>query len=119
LATVVNRWPALGQLYQLKEDLRALLTAKTPEEARRAWDRWLDNADACDHAEGAVWACTMRRWRREILGHWSQVRRWINGLIEGLHTKIRQLKRLSCGFRNRDRYRRKMFLGFLPPTAIP
>ncbi|MBX5466901.1 MAG: hypothetical protein K6U14_05330 [Firmicutes bacterium] len=39
--------------------------------------------------------------------------------MDGYHTKIKQLKRLSYGFRNRDRYRRKMFLGFLPLTAIP
>jgi hypothetical protein len=52
--TVVNRLSALGQLYQLKENLRVLLTAKTPEEARRGWDRWLDHDEACDHAEGAV-----------------------------------------------------------------
>ncbi|MCL6563519.1 MAG: transposase, partial [Firmicutes bacterium] len=119
LATIVERWPALGPRYQLQEDLRALLTAKTPEEARRAGDRWLDHADAGDHAEGAVWAHTMRRWRREILGHSTQAQRWTNGFIEGLHTQIKQLKRLRDGFRNRGRYRRKMFLGFLPPTAIP
>ncbi|MCL6561490.1 MAG: ISL3 family transposase [Firmicutes bacterium] len=100
---IAERWPALGPRYQRKEDLRALLTAKTPEEARQAWDRWLCNADACDDAEGAVWARTMRRWRREILGHWTQVQRWTNGFMEGLHTKIKQLKRVSYGFRNRDR----------------
>jgi transposase len=119
LAEIPRRWPTWGQLYHLKEDLRALFRAQTPAEARQAWERWVINAEACDHAEGMVWARTIRRWRHEILGHWSQPQRWTNGLIEGYHTKIKQLKRLSYGFRNRDRYRRKMFLGFLPLTAIP
>lgn len=119
LTQIQAHWPALAQLYHLKEDLRALLRSATPQEAQQRWERWLLNAEACDHAEGAVWARTLRRWRHEILGHWTQAQRWTNGLIEGYHTKIKQLKRLSNGFRNRDRYRRKMFLGFLPSTAIP
>ncbi len=48
-----------------------------------------------------------------------QPQRWTNGLIEGYHTKIKQLKRLGYEFRNREGYRRKMFLSFLPLTAIP
>ena len=35
-------------------------------------------------------------------------------LFKGLHTKIKLLKRTSYGFTNRDRYRRKMLLAFLP-----
>ncbi len=109
----------LGQRYHLKEDWRALFRAQTPAEARQAWERRILNAEAGDHAQGTVWARTIRRWRREILGHGTQPQRWTNGLIEGYHTKIKPLKRLSYGFRNRDRYRRKMFSGFLPLTAIP
>lgn len=96
-----------------------MFTAQAPEEAQVACIRWLCNADACDHAEGAVWANTPRRWRQAILSHWAQAHRWTNGLMEGLHTKIKHLKRVSYGFCNRDRCRRKMFLGFLPLTAIP
>lgn len=48
-----------------------------------------------------------------------EAQRWIHGLIEGLHTKIKQLKRLRDGFCNRDRYRSKLFRGFLPSTAFP
>ncbi|MBX5466900.1 MAG: ISL3 family transposase [Firmicutes bacterium] len=69
LGDLLARWPALGQLYHLKEDLRALFRAQTPAEARQAWERWILNAEACDHAEGMVWARTIRRWCREIQGH--------------------------------------------------
>lgn len=41
------------------------------------------------------------------------------GLIEGYHTKIKPLKPLGYGFRHRDRYRRKMFLGLPPLIALP
>ena len=81
--------------------------------------RWLLNAEAGDHAEGRVGAGLIRRWRREILAHWAQPQRWTNGFIEGLHTQIKHLKRVSDGFWHRDRYRRKMLRGFLPPSRIP
>lgn len=42
-----------------------------------------------------------------------------NGYIERCHAKTNEQKRPSYGFRNRDRCRRKMLLGFLPLTAIP
>jgi transposase len=113
------RYPALAALYRLKEDLRAVFRCATAAEAAQALSRWLVNAEACDHAEGRVWAQTIRRWRAEILAHWQYPRRWTNGFIEDVHTKIKQLKRVSYGFRNRDRYRRKMLLGFLPSSTIP
>jgi len=113
------RYPALAALYRLQEDLRAVFRCATAAEAAPALSRWLVNAEACDHAEGRVWAQTIRRWRAEILAHGQSPRRWTNGFIEGVHTKIKQLKRVSYGFRNRDRYRRKMLLGFLPSSTIP
>ncbi|MCL6638004.1 MAG: transposase [Alicyclobacillus sp.] len=46
-------------------------------------------------------------------------RNWTNGCIDGMQAKIQQLKRVSNGFRNRDRYLRKMLQGFLPQSSIP
>nr|MBO2470001.1 hypothetical protein [Bacillota bacterium] len=37
-----------------------------------------------------------------------------NGYTEGVHTKIKLLKRISYGFRNREIYVRKMLLAFMP-----
>ena len=48
---------------------------------------------------------------------WGPV--FTKGYIERCHTKINEQKRPSYRFRNRDRYRRKMLLGFQPLTAIP
>lgn len=39
--------------------------------------------------------------------------------MEGYHTKINFRKRISDGFRHRDRYRRQVGLGFLPVAEIP
>ena len=68
-----------------------------------------------------LWARTLRRWDREILGYLQYP--LSNGYTEechceqseaSCHTKVKLLKRLSYGFRNVEVYIRKMLLGFLP-----
>jgi transposase len=109
----------LAALYRLKEDLRTVFRCATAAEAAQALSRWLVNAQACDHAEGRVSAHTIRRWRADMLAHGQYPRHWRNGFIAGVYTKMKPLKRISYGFRHRDRYRRKMLLGFLPSSTIP
>ncbi len=53
------------------------------------------------------------------MARWQLGQQFTNGYIEGCHTKMKSQKRQSYGFRNRDRYRRKMLLGFRPPIQIP
>lgn len=119
LGRICRDFPALGALYALKEEFRGVLQATDLQGAKEKLSRWLINAEACEHAEGRVLAGLIRRWRKNLLFHWQTAERWTNGFIEGLHTKMKLLKRISYGFRNRDRYRKKMLLGFLPPSAIP
>ncbi len=114
LGAICRDYPALAALYALKEDFRTLLQEPDPAQAARLLARWLLNADSCDHVEGHMLANLIRKWREGLLHHWHTARRWTNGYIEGLHTKIKLLKRTSYGFTNRDRYRKKMLLAFLP-----
>ena len=95
-----------------------LQTPNRPTTDTPLW-RWLINAKACDHTEGYAWAQTIQRQRPAILAGWELGRAFTNGCIEGYHTKTQAPKRLSYGFRNRDRYQRKMLVGFLPETALP
>lgn len=71
--------------------------------------------EASDDANVLIWAKSLRRWRGEILAYFRW--RMTNGFTEGCHTKIKLLKRISYGYRNRDVYRAKMLLGFLPHSA--
>lgn len=118
LAAIQAPYPAWGALYRLTEDRRSLFESPTAAAAAQALSRWLLNAEACAHAAGRVGAGFLRRWRREILAHGAQPQGGTNGFLEGFHTKIKHLKRVRDGFRHRDRYRRKMLLGFLPPSRI-
>ena len=119
LAAIRHAYPTLGALHRRKEELRAWLQAPDRATGAAQLSRWLIHAEACDHAEGSAWAQTVKRWRPAILARWDLGRAVTTGFMEGGHTTIKALNRLSSGFRNRDPYRRKMLRGFFPPTAIP
>jgi len=70
--------------------------------------------EASDDPAVWIWARTLQRWRREIMGYFELP--ITNGFTEGCHTKIKLLKRLSYGYRNVQVYLRKMLLGFLPTS---
>lgn len=112
LAEILRTFPTVSEHYGLKEQLRALYTCRSYAEAISRWTSLLVAMEASDDAEVVRWARTLQTWRREILAYFR--RRITNGFTEGCHTKIKLLKRVSYGYRNRTVYRAKMLLGFLP-----
>jgi transposase len=122
LEEIKNKYPSLYELYQLKEDLRQIIKMDRVEEAEIALSRWLINAECAENVEGRVWARTIKFWRSEILNlvrYTQQGRRYTNGYIEGKNTLSKMLKRLSFGFRNRNHFIKKIFLGCCPQNLIP
>ncbi|HHW17368.1 MAG TPA: ISL3 family transposase [Firmicutes bacterium] len=122
LDQIKHRFPALYELYQLKEDLRDIVRCNDESRAQQLLTRWLINADNAQNAEGRVWANTIRAWRQELLNlvHFTaQGRRYTNGYIEGKIAAIKMIKRISFGFRNRMSFIKKAFLGCCSRTEIP
>lgn len=58
----------------------------------------------------------MERWSPYILNFFDN--RTTNAFAEGIHTKIKMIKRVSFGFRNVDIYIRKMLLCILPLAVL-
>lgn len=58
------------------------------------------------------WDRMLQRWREAILACYP--RRVSNGYTEGVHTRIKLLKRSSYGLRNQEANVRKMLLAFVP-----
>lgn len=122
LEWVKRRFPALYELYQLKEDLRKIVRLGDENEAKQEISRWLTNAESAGNAEGWVWAGTIRRWREELLNlvyYTGQGRRYTNGYIEGKITLIKMVKRLGFGFRNRQSFLKKALVGCCSQELIP
>jgi len=69
-----------------------------------------------DDAELVRWGRTLRAWKAELLSYHRH--RVTSAYTEGVHTRIKLLKRLSHGFRNRQMYVRKMLLGLVPLALL-
>lgn len=120
LSETLARFPTLREQYWLKEGLRAMYACSNIEAAEEKLKTLIIVAETSDDAATLIWGRTLRAWRQQILAYFDM--QLTNGFIEGCHTKVKLLKRLSYGFRNVEVYRRKMLLGFLPktfPTLVP
>ncbi|MBT9258207.1 MAG: transposase, partial [Clostridiales bacterium] len=69
-------------------------------------------AEGASDAALVPWGRTLKRWKNEILA--DHTWRTTNGYTEGVHTKIKRLKRIRYGFKNREGVVRKIRLAFDP-----
>ncbi|MEM1875038.1 MAG: transposase [Candidatus Hadarchaeales archaeon] len=122
LEDIARKYPALFELYLLKEDLRSIARMEKRKEAEKALSRWCINAEHAQNLEGRVWAKTIRSWREEILNlvaYTEKGCRVTNGYLEGKNNLMKMLKRVSFGFRNRVHFIKKMLLGCCSQELIP
>jgi transposase len=50
----------------------------------------------------------IKRWRKEILNYFDYP--YTNGFVEGKNNRIKVIKRLAYGYRNRANFRQRIFL---------
>ncbi|MGO0122580.1 ISL3 family transposase [Desulfothermobacter acidiphilus] len=112
LAMISRRYRNVAHFHWAKEQLRDVYRASCRKEAELILDRLILNTREASDVALVQWGRTLRSWREEILAYHNW--RVTNGYTEGVHTKIKLLKRISYGFRNRGVYVRKMLLAFLP-----
>lgn len=112
LLTLCHQYPTLAQFHWAKEQLRAFYRAPSPAHAQALLDRLLSFLQHAEDAGLVRWGRTLRAWKAELLSYHQH--RITSASTEGVHTKIKLLKRLSYGFRNRHMYVRKMLLGLVP-----
>lgn len=104
--------PKLAQMHQLKEGFRALFEAASWREALPELLDWMKDAQSL--FPGAV--RTIRRWFGEVLQYFEH--RTTSGVMEGLNTRLKLIKRLGYGFRNFERFRlRCLICWHFSPTA--
>jgi len=109
--------PTLECTYRLKEQLRAVYLARDPVQSPLLFERFeedlrhaIDNpALRSIRKDLKRFEGTLRRWRPHILAYFNT---WLStAIVEGFHTPIKLIKRISFGFRNVERYRAKIMLG--------
>lgn len=105
-------WPSLRIAWIAKEKIRDLYKSRNRARAEQKCALILAYLADVESKPLIVLRGTLVRWREQILNHFDHGTS--NGFTEGCHTKIKMLKRISYGFRDRDRYKTKILLAFHP-----
>ena len=111
-----RKYPSLKEFYWMKEELRRLYRLKHKKTAEKRLKDLIEIARLSDDAAMMQWGRTLKRWGPYILNYFDN--RTTNAYTEGIHTKIKMIKRVSFGFRNVDVYVRKVLLSLFPLTTI-
>ena len=93
-----------AEAWAVKEMVMSLWGYKTRGWARKAWKHCLQWAKLTGLAPVVSVAEMLERHLQGILN--ALVLRVTNGLAEGINSRIQWIKKMACGFRNRDRFRR-------------
>jgi len=107
-----EKFPSLYQAYFIKEKLRDFYRLKEKKEARKKLDNIIMFCENSQSKYMRVFGKTLSRWKENILNYFDNFS--TNAFTEGVHTKIKMIKRVSFGFRNIDNYIAKVTLAFLP-----
>ena len=116
LQTMFKHYPAIGELWRIKEIIRRMYRVKDPKEAGVRYRSVLNGLRGDVRHRFARLYRTLKNWETEILNYFTH--RITNGYTEGVHTRIKLLKRISYGFRNKTNYIAKMTLAFLPLATL-
>lgn len=111
-----QKYPSLKEFYWMKEALRNFYRLKRKRTAERRLKDLIEIALLSDDAAMMQWGRTLKRWSQYILNYFDN--RTTNAYTEGIHTKIKMIKRVSFGFRNVDVYLRKVLLSLFPLATI-
>ena len=108
LRALLERFPALQPIHEMKERLWHLLGLKTqrPGECRRHISHLMSlivtlRDSALEAAQ--TLATTLKDWTEEIVRMWRFTRN--NGVTEGFHRKMKLIQRRAYGFRSFNNYR--------------
>lgn len=116
LADVIKSYPELNMFYQTKERLREMYQSKTKEKAKQQLRLIISTLESTDDGELISWGRTLSRWSEYILNYWNS--KSTNGYMEGMHNKMKLIKRISFGFRNKKVFIQKIMLSVLIASIL-
>jgi len=110
-----------AEAWSIKELMMSLWEYKTRGWARKAWEQSLHWAKRTGLGPVVSVAQTLERHLQGILN--AIVLRATNGMAEGINSRIQWIKKMACGFRNRERFRRAILfhlggLDLYPTSAM-
>lgn len=112
LVGAIECYPILGQVWQLKEDLRQLYQLHNKRLASYRLGKIIVGYQGIDSRYAKVFARALTNRRSEILNFFD--RRTTNAQVESRHQKFKLIQRQSFGFRNLASYIAKIMLACVP-----
>ena len=117
LNKIFEEYPELKERWNIYQKLCLFYKSMDKEEGRERLKEVRESIENLDRSSYLYpFIGTLTRLEEEILNYFDN--RTTNAFTEGVHTKIKMLKRTSFGFRNIDIYIKKMMLSFLPFLVI-
>jgi transposase len=116
LKIIFSQFPPLAEFWRMKEIMRAIYRMKDSTKARERFDDLLNGLSDDHRFRFQQLFRTLRRWKPYILNYFDH--RITNAYTEGVHTRLKLLKRVSYGFRNKLNYIAKMTIAFLPLSIL-
>lgn len=108
-----QKFPILYQAWFIKEKIREMYRTSNRVQAEEQFNNILTLLEDADFSHYfGPFRKTLLEWQEYILNYFTN--RTTNAFTEGVHTKIKMMKRVSFGFRNINNYIAKMMLAFLP-----
>lgn len=118
---IINHWfkrfPDLKIYYFAKEDLRDIYRLKNKAKAEKRLKLLIALMFKQRDRGLSQWASNLEYWQNEILNFFDY--RITNAYTEGIHTKLKLIKRVGFGFKNKQVYIRKAVLACLPLALVP
>lgn len=116
LKLLLTKYSDLKVYYFVKEGLREMYQKKTKEEATTFLDNLISRMYHQREKGCSDWAKTLESHHDSILNYFDF--HITNAYTEGVHTKMKLIKRQGFGYKNKEIYLRKLVLGFLPLAAL-
>ena len=108
LERLFSYYPELAVAWALKESFRRWYRSDTREEAEAGLAKWEESVREHGPASFHKLFSMLRDWREEILNYFDH--RYTNGFVEGKNNRIKVIKRLAYGYRNRENFRQRIML---------
>lgn len=111
LEAVMEKYQELKMYWETKERLRTMYKSENREEAGEKLNLIISTLTSTDDGELITWGNTLSYWKEYILNYFNN--KSTNGFMEGMHNKMKLIKRISFGFRNKEVFINKVMLSVL------
>jgi len=116
LESIMKKYPELKMYWETKERLRTMYKSEVKEDAEKQLQLIISTLTSTDDGELISWGRTLSYWKEYILNYWNS--KSTNGFMEGMHNKMKLIKRISFGFRNKQVFIHKVMLSVLITTLL-